>query len=151
MMNLESIVLLMLLVFCIQKPSNLDYQEHLFVVLTDLHEDLLLQLQDTSNIFLWYSLSLHEEMKVQTQQIQAQLLRFALEVDENFDLFEELLSVNTFCSGRLTIKSSSLHMFLHRCISADDCARELFKPSKDSSSICICNEKNFFVLGFVFF
>jgi len=52
---------------------------------------------------------------------------------------------------RLRLKSSSLHMFLRGNISADDYARELFKPSKDSASLHICNEKTFFVLGFGFF
>jgi len=36
-------------------------------------------------------------------------------------------------------------------ISADDCDRELFKPSKDSASLHICIEKKFLVLGFRFF
>ena len=42
-------------------------------------------------------------------------------------------------------------MFLCGNISADDYARELFKPSKDSASPHICNEKKFLVLGFRFF
>ena len=42
-------------------------------------------------------------------------------------------------------------MFLCGNISADDCAKELFKPLKGSASLCICNEKNFLVLGFRFF
>ena len=46
------------------------------------------------------------------------------------------------------LKSSSLHMFLRWNISVDACARELFKPSKDSASPCVCNEKNIF--GFKF-
>jgi len=49
---------------------------------------------------------------------------------------------------RLRLKSSSLHVFLHGNISADDCARELFKPSKDLASLHICNENNIFGLGF---
>jgi len=39
-------------------------------------------------------------------------------------------------------------MLLRGNISADDCIRELFKPSKDSASLCVCNEKN--VFGFEF-
>jgi len=35
--------------------------------------------------------------------------------------------------------------------SSADCARELFKPSKGLASLQICNEKNFFGLGFHFF
>jgi len=31
-----------------------------------------------------------------------------------------------------------------------DCARELFKPSKDLASLQICNEKNFLVLDLRF-
>jgi len=42
-------------------------------------------------------------------------------------------------------------MFLHGNISADDCIIELFKPLKDSANLCVCNEKNFLVLGFVCF
>jgi len=47
------------------------------------------------------------------------------------------------------LKSSSLHMFLHGNISVDLCAKELFQPSKDSTSLHVCNEKN--ILGFRFF
>jgi len=32
-----------------------------------------------------------------------------------------------------------------------DCAKELFKPSKDSASLQVCNEKKFLALGFIFF
>jgi len=48
----------------------------------------------------------------------------------------------------LMLKSSSLHMFLRWNISVDACAREVFKPSKDSASLCVCNEKNIFDFGF---
>jgi len=40
-------------------------------------------------------------------------------------------------------------MFLHGEFSADDCARELFKPSKDSPSLRVCSVKK--ILGFGFF
>jgi len=50
---------------------------------------------------------------------------------------------STFAARRLRLKSSSLHMSLCGNISIDDCSRELFKPSKDSASLWICNEKNF--------
>jgi len=56
---------------------------------------------------------------------------------------------NTLASIRL--KSSSLHVFVRGNISATDCARELFKPLKDSASLRVCSEKNLLVLGFVFF
>jgi len=39
-------------------------------------------------------------------------------------------------------------MFLRWNISVDACAREVFKPSKDSASLCVCNEKNIFDFGF---
>jgi len=39
-------------------------------------------------------------------------------------------------------------MFLRRNISADDCAKELFKPLEDSVSLCVCNEKKNLVLFF---
>jgi len=32
-----------------------------------------------------------------------------------------------------------------------DCTRQLFKLSKDSASLWVCNEKQFLVLAFVFF
>jgi len=32
-----------------------------------------------------------------------------------------------------------------------DCAKELFKPSKDSASLRVCNDKNIFGWVFVFF
>jgi len=32
-----------------------------------------------------------------------------------------------------------------------DCAKELFKPSKDSASLQVCNEKKIFGFGFHFF
>jgi len=34
--------------------------------------------------------------------------------------------------------------------SSADCARELFKPSKDSASLRLCNDKKYLVLGFSF-
>ena len=50
-------------------------------------------------------------------------------------------AINTLTSGGLRQKSSSLHMFLCRNVSADDCAKELFKPWKDLASLRICNAK----------
>jgi len=38
-------------------------------------------------------------------------------------------------------------MFLCGNISADDCARELFKPLKDLATLCIYNKKIILVLG----
>jgi len=35
-------------------------------------------------------------------------------------------------------------VFLHGNISADDCTRKLFKPLKDSASLCVCNENKWF-------
>ena len=59
--------------------------------------------------------------------------------------------INTLVSGGLRLKSNSSHVFLHGNISTDDCAKELFKPSKDLASLRIYNEKNFLDFGFVFF
>jgi len=42
-------------------------------------------------------------------------------------------------------------MFFHKVIFADDCVRELFKPSKDSASLRVCNDKKFFGFGFQVF
>jgi len=64
-----------------------------------------------------------------------------------FLAFPTTTRFHTFHSGRLRLKCSSLHVYLHGNISADNCVRELFKPSKDSTSLCICNEKKM-VLGF---
>jgi len=66
-------------------------------------------------------------------------------------LWLKAIVVNTLASVRLRLISSSLHMFLCGNISTDDCGRELFKSSKDSASLRVCNEKKFLVLGFVFF
>ena len=56
---------------------------------------------------------------------------------------------NTFWSGNLRLESSSLHMFLCRNISPDNCARKLLKPLKDSASLHVCNEKIFWFRIFV--
>jgi len=56
--------------------------------------------------------------------------------------------INIFATGGLRLRSSSLQMFLHGNISADDCARELFKPSKDLASLRVCNETKTFDIGF---
>jgi len=53
-----------------------------------------------------------------------------------------------FASGGLRLKSSSLHMILHGNICAYNFAKELFKPSKDLTSLRVCNEKKYLVLGF---
>jgi len=42
-------------------------------------------------------------------------------------------------------------VFLHGNISVDNCARELFKLSKDLGSLQASNEKKFFGFGFIFF
>ena len=57
-------------------------------------------------------------------------------------------SVNALASGSPRLKSSSLPMFLHKNISADDWARERFKTSNDLASLHVCNEN--LILGFVF-
>jgi len=57
------------------------------------------------------------------------------------------LVINTLASVGLRQKSSSLHMFLHGIIYADDGTRELFKPLKDSESLHVCNETKILVLG----
>ena len=36
-------------------------------------------------------------------------------------------------------------MSLHGNVSATDCAKELFKPSKNSASLLVCNEKKIWV------
>jgi len=41
-------------------------------------------------------------------------------------------------------KTSSFQLPYQRHSSFGDCARELFKPSKDSASLLVCNEKTFF-------
>jgi len=46
----------------------------------------------------------------------------------HFSILRKLKDFNTFRSGMLRLKSSSLHVSLCRNISANDCARELFKP-----------------------
>jgi len=60
------------------------------------------------------------------------------------------LQLNTLASSGLMLEFSSLHMFFHGNIFAGDCAKELFKPSKDSASLRGCNETIFFGLGFHF-
>jgi len=52
-------------------------------------------------------------------------------------------------SAEIRHKSSICHVSWQRHISSEDCARELFKPSKDLASFWVCNEKIFF--GFRFF
>jgi len=58
--------------------------------------------------------------------------------------------INTLVSGGLRLKSNSSHVFLHGNISTDDCAKELFKPSKDSASLRVYNEKKIFGFWFCF-
>jgi len=63
------------------------------------------------------------------------------------------LTLNTLGARWLRLTSRSLHKSLRGNISTNDCARKLFKPLKDSTSLCVCNEKKtfFLVLGFRFF
>jgi len=67
------------------------------------------------------------------------------------EIWKKYLLINTLASDSLRLKPSSLHMFLRGNISTDDCPRELFKPSKDSASLGICIEKNFWlgIAGFL--
>jgi len=59
--------------------------------------------------------------------------------------------LNKCCDLLLTPSiSSNLYVFLHGSIFADDCAKELLKPSKDSACLYVCNEKKF-GFGFLFF
>jgi len=58
---------------------------------------------------------------------------------------------DTFAAGRFQPKSSSYHVSWQLHNSPGDFARELFRPSKDAANVRVCNEKNFFVLGFGFF
>ena len=48
-------------------------------------------------------------------------------------------------------KWSCLHVNLQVNSSSTDCARELFKPSKDSASLRVCSEKFLLILHFRFF
>jgi len=48
-------------------------------------------------------------------------------------------------------KTSSFQLPYQQHSSSADCARELFKPLKDSASLLVCNEKTFFGFGFLFF
>jgi len=54
--------------------------------------------------------------------------------------------INTLASGRISLKSSSLYMFLQgispQAIVLESC-------SKESAGLRVCNEKNFFILGFL--
>jgi len=49
------------------------------------------------------------------------------------------------------LKSSIFQLSCQPSSSSVDCGRELFKPSKDSASLQVCNENNFFGFGFLFF
>ncbi|XP_071745057.1 general transcription factor II-I repeat domain-containing protein 2-like [Lepeophtheirus salmonis] len=55
-------------------------------------DDLMSQLKDASHKFLWYSLALDESTDVQDTAL---LLVFIQEVDANFQLTEELISVES--------------------------------------------------------
>jgi len=48
-------------------------------------------------------------------------------------------------------KTSSFHVPLHGNISGAKSAKEIFKPSKDSASLRVSNEKKILVLGVRFF
>ena len=61
---------------------------------------------------------------------------------------------NTFTAGLIQVvcaNSSCLHVSLHGYNYGAECARELFKPSKDSASLWVCNEIHFFGYGFQIF
>jgi len=53
--------------------------------------------------------------------------------------------IYTFCCGWLRLKSNSLRVFLRGNISADNCVRKLFKPSKHLASLQL---KKIIVLDF---
>ena len=61
---------------------------------------------------------------------------------------------NTFAAGVQIYHTLKCHMshYFHATLqlhnSPDDCARDLFKPSKDSACLRICHEKKIWVLGF---
>ena len=55
------------------------------------------------------------------------------------------------CQLEIGLKSSIFWLSYQYHSSSANCARELFKPSKDSASLRVCNEKKVFVLGFKFF
>jgi len=57
--------------------------------------------------------------------------------------------INTFHSSRLRLNSSTLHMFLHGNISANDCAREMF--FKRFGKSLRLQWKKFFRFGFLIF
>jgi len=61
------------------------------------------------------------------------------------------LKFNTFAAGRIWPNSSCFQLTYQLHNSPSDCGRELFKPSKDSASLQVCNEKKFLVWGFRFF
>jgi len=57
-----------------------------------------------------------------------------------------MIFLDFFVSGKFQTfraKSSRSHMALCECNSGAESARELFKGSKDSVSLVVCNEKNF--------
>jgi len=54
--------------------------------------------------------------------------------------------LNTFHSGRLRLKSSSSHVFLHGNISTDNCARKLFKLSKRFGKSTMKKKQNIWCL-----
>ena len=61
---------------------------------------------------------------------------------------------NTFKAGLIQavhVKTSCSHMALRRHNPGTKCIRELFKCSKDSASLVVCNEKNYVGFGFPIF
>jgi len=57
---------------------------------------------------------------------------------------------DTFVLGNRP-KTSSFWLLYQQHSFSVDCAKELFKPLKDSASLLVCNEKNVFGFEFRFF
>jgi len=63
-------------------------------------------------------------------------------------------TINTFHARLIQafrVKTACSHVALHEHNSGVESPRELFKGSKDSASLVVCNDKKFSVLGFGFF
>jgi len=66
-------------------------------------------------------------------------------------LLTHWLSAINILYPEIRLKSSIFWLSYQSHSSSADCARELFKPSKDLASLLVCNEKNFLVLGVGFY